>query len=70
MAKYAAFLGRLVEVRYRAGEILLPATGTLAADSGKSIFLENHSSGRQDKKRFRWEIPYKCIVDLAECRTT
>ena len=70
MARYAAFLGRIVEVRYRAVEVLLPAKGTLAADSGKSIFLENHSSGRQEKKRFRWEIPYKCIVDLAECRTT
>ena len=68
MARYAAFLGQLVQVRYHAGEILLPATGTLAADSGKSIFLENYSHGRQDVKKFRWEIPYTSIVDFAETR--
>ena len=70
MARYAAFLGRLVQVRYRAGGILLPATGTLAADSGKSIFLENHSRERQDVEKFRWEIPYRSIVDLVESRIT
>jgi hypothetical protein len=70
MAKYAALLGRFVVVRYRAGEILLPATGTLAADSGKSIFLENRFSGCQDVRKFRWEIPYTSIVDLAESVVT
>jgi hypothetical protein len=68
MARYSALLGRLVEVRYRTGAILLPATGTLAADSGKSIFLENHFNRHQDVKTFRWEIPYKSIVDLTESR--
>ena len=66
MARYSALLGRLVKVRYRTGEILLPATGTLAADSGKSIFLENHFNRHHDVKTFRWEIPYKSIVDLTE----
>src|SRR5260370_218017 len=32
MARYSAFLGRRVEVQYRAGEILLPASGTSVAD--------------------------------------
>ncbi len=42
MARYSAFLGRRVEVQYRAGDILLPASGTFVADSGRSIFLEEH----------------------------
>src|SRR5882762_11878615 len=33
MARYSAFLGRRVEVQYRAGDILLPASGTFVADS-------------------------------------
>ena len=66
MARYFAFLGRRVEVHYRAGDIYLLATGTLAADSGKSIFLEQHFSQRGQLKTFRWEIPYQCIVRLTE----
>lgn len=66
MARYAALLSRRVEVTYRAGDIFLPATGTLAADSGKSIFLEEHFSQRGHVKTFRWEIPYQCIVRLEE----
>ncbi len=66
MARYHALLGRRVEVHYRAGDIFLPATGTLAADSGKSIFLEEHFCQRGTVKTFRWEIPYQCIVKLGE----
>jgi hypothetical protein len=66
MARYFALLGRRVEVQYRAGDILLPATGTLAADSGKSIFLEEHFFQRGTQKTFRWEIPYQCIIRLTE----
>jgi len=66
MAKYSALLGRRVEVQYRAGDIFLPATGTIVADSGKSIFLEEHAAVRGAVKTFRWEIPYQCIVRLVE----
>ncbi len=66
MARYFALLGQRVEVHYRAGDIFLPATGTLVADSGKSIFLEEHFSQRGQVKTFRWEIPYQCIVQLTE----
>jgi hypothetical protein len=66
MARYSALLGRRVEVHYRTGEILMPATGTLAADSGKSIFLEEHFQHQQQVKSFRWEIPYRAIVELTE----
>lgn len=52
---------------YRAGDIVLPATGNLAADSGKSIFLEESYKQQGSVKTFRWEIPYLCIVHLNEC---
>jgi hypothetical protein len=66
MARYSAFLGRTVEVQYRAGEILLPASGTFVADSGRSIFLEQHFDQRGQAKQFRWEIPYQFIVRIQE----
>jgi len=66
MARYSAFLGRPVEVQYRAGDICLPASGTFVADSGRSIFLEQHYEQCGQQKNFRWEIPYPCIVRLGE----
>ena len=67
MAKYSALLGKRIQVTYRAGDIVLPATGNLAADSGKSIFLEESYKQLGNVKTFRWEIPYPCIVVLSEC---
>jgi hypothetical protein len=66
MARYSAFLGRRVEVHYRAGDILLPASGIFVADSGRSIFLEQSFVQRGQQKHFRWEIPYQYIVRLQE----
>jgi hypothetical protein len=66
VARYSSLLGRRVEVYYRAGGMLLPATGTLAADSGKSIFLEEHFGLQQQVKTFRWEIPYESIIKISE----
>jgi hypothetical protein len=66
MARYSSLLGRRIEVTYRAGDIVLPATGTMAADSGKSIFLEESYQQKGNIKSFRWEIPYACIVQLNE----
>jgi len=66
MARYSVFLGRRVEVQYRAGDILLPASGTFVADSGRSIFLEQHFEQRGSQKHFRWEIPYQYIVRIEE----
>ncbi|MGB7281748.1 MAG: hypothetical protein WBE13_05750 [Candidatus Acidiferrum sp.] len=66
MARYSAFLGRRVEVQYRAGDILLPASGTFVADSGRSIFLEQSFEQRGSQRNFRWEIPYQYIVRLEE----
>ena len=60
-------LGHRIVVTYRAGDIVLPATGNLAADSGKSIFLEESYQQQGQVKTFRWEIPYSCILELKEC---
>ena len=65
MARYSVFLGRKVEVQYRAGDILLPASGTFVADSGRSIFLEQNLELRGQHKHFRWEIPYGNIHSIA-----
>jgi len=67
MAQYSALMGQRIEVTYQAGDVVLPATGTLAADSGKSIFLEERYEQRGSVKTFRWEIPYPCILHLNEC---
>ena len=66
MARYSAFLGLLVEVQYRAGDILLPASGTFVGDTGRSIFLEQNLEQKGQHRHFRWEIPYPCIVRLVE----
>ena len=69
MARYSAFLGRKVEVQYRAGDILLPASGTFVADSGRSVFLEQQFEQKGQHKHFRWEIPYQYLVRIEEKTT-
>jgi hypothetical protein len=64
VAAYSQFLGRRVTVRYRVGEMLLSATGTFCADSGRSIFLEQHLEQRGGRKYFRWEVPYPYIYRI------
>jgi hypothetical protein len=66
MASYSQFLGRKVTVQYRVGDILLPASGRFAADSGRSIFLEQHVEQRGKRSYFRWEIPYQYIHRIEE----
>ena len=66
MARYPELIGRRVDVQYRAGDVMLPATGTLVADSGKSIFLEEKLVQRGQVKNFRWEIPYRFISSISE----
>jgi hypothetical protein len=66
MASYSQFLGRKVTVQYRVGDILLPASGVFAADSGRSIFLEQHIEQRGKRSYFRWEIPYQYIHRIEE----
>jgi hypothetical protein len=64
MARYSSFLGRRVEVQYRASDTLLPASGIFVADSGRSIFLEQIFEQRGQHRHFRWEIPYQYLVKI------
>ncbi len=64
MARYSSFLGRRVEVHYRASDTLLPASGIFVADSGRSIFLEQIFEQRGQHRVFRWEIPYQYLVKI------
>jgi hypothetical protein len=66
MASYSQFLGRQVTVQYRVGDVLLPASGWFSADSGRSIFLEQHVEQRGKLSYFRWEIPYQFILRIEE----
>jgi hypothetical protein len=66
MSRHAGLLEKRVEVLYRAGDIHLPVTATLVADSGKSIFLEERILHNKKVKTFRWEIPYPCILRIQE----
>jgi len=66
MARYSALLGRRVEVHYRSGDVVLPVTGTLAADSGRSIFLQEIFQCAGQVQSFRWEIFYRSILSLVE----
>jgi len=58
MASYTQFLGRIVTVHYRAGDMVLSAYGSFV---GRSIFLEQHVEQRGKRSYFRWEIPYQYI---------
>lgn len=64
MASFGHFLGHRVTVQYRVGDVLLPASGLFAADSGRSIFLEQHVEQKGKRSYFRWEIPYQFIYKI------
>jgi hypothetical protein len=64
LARYSSLLGRRVEVVYRLGLIHLLAAGTLVADSGKCIFVEQRLSRPNYAKTFHLKIPYHCIIRL------
>lgn len=66
MARYNSLIGKRVEVNYRAGDILLSSAGVVVADSGESVYLEDRFTQRGNLKTLRIEIPYPCIVHIAE----
>jgi hypothetical protein len=68
MARYSALLGKRVEAHYRAGDMQLSTIGTLASDTGKAIFVEEHFSSGGKEKTMRVEIPYSYVIRLAEVR--
>ncbi|MFZ0211947.1 MAG: hypothetical protein WBE20_03590 [Candidatus Acidiferrales bacterium] len=66
MSQFASLLGKRVEVNYRAGEVHMIATGTLAVDSGQLIRLEDRFQQSGREKTMRMEIPYAAIVRVRE----
>ncbi|HKV29186.1 MAG TPA: hypothetical protein VJN90_13020 [Candidatus Acidoferrales bacterium] len=66
MTAFLLLVGKRVEVSYRAGEIQMTATGTLALDSGVFIRLEDRFSQSGRDKTVRIEIPYPAIVRVRE----
>jgi hypothetical protein len=64
--KFCSLIGKRITVDYRAGDIRLTAMGTLTADSGTSIYLEDRFSQKGNEKTLRLGIPYRCIIRLAE----
>ena len=68
MARYTAFVGKRVEAHYRAGDLQLSTIGTLASDTGKAIFVQEHFSSGGKEKTMRVEIPYAYVIRVAEAR--
>jgi hypothetical protein len=64
--RYAALVGKRIEAYYRAGDVHMSAAGTLVADNGKSISIEENFSQSGRKKTLRVEIPYDYIIRLSE----
>jgi hypothetical protein len=68
MARYTAFVGKRVEAHYRAGDLQLSTIGTLASDTGKAIFVQEHFSSGGKEKTMRVEIPYSYVIRVVEVR--
>jgi hypothetical protein len=66
MTRYSALLGKRVEAHYRAGDMQLSTIGTLASDTGKTIFVQEHFSSGGKEKTMRVEIPYSYVIRVAE----
>lgn len=62
MPEFTSLIGKRVEVNYRAGDIRMTATGTLAVDSGEFIRVEDRLSQSGREKTVRVEIPYPSLV--------
>jgi hypothetical protein len=66
MSSFAYLLGKRVEVSYRAADIHVCITATLAHDSGAHIHLEDRffQSGRESTMRIA--IPYSSVLRIRE----
>lgn len=68
MARYSQLVGKCVEAHYRAGDMHLSAIATLVLDTGNHISLEEHFSQGGKDKTIRVEIPYECVLRIAEAK--
>jgi hypothetical protein len=68
MDRYKQLAGKRVEAHYRASDIELSVEGTLVADSGKSLSIEERYAQGGREKTMRIEIPYEYIIRISEVR--
>lgn len=66
MGRYSSLAGKRVEAKYRAGEIHQRSIGTLIADTGTSITIEEHFVQGGRNKTMRVEIPYEYVIRIIE----
>ncbi|MGH9774424.1 MAG: hypothetical protein ACRD50_05690 [Candidatus Acidiferrales bacterium] len=64
MQRYSSLVGKQVRALYRAGDMQFSASGVLAEDSGKAIYLLERFVQKGREKTHRLEIPYQCLVRL------
>ncbi|MGH9698921.1 MAG: hypothetical protein ACRD5R_01335 [Candidatus Acidiferrales bacterium] len=64
MERFASFMGKRVQVHYRAADMNLSAVGNLVSDNGKSLFLEEKFSQSGRNKTMRVVIPHECVIRL------
>jgi len=68
MARYSDLVGKRVEAHYRAGDLQLSTIGTLASDTGKTIFVQERFASGGKEKTMRVEIPYSYVIRVVEVR--
>jgi hypothetical protein len=59
-------MGKRVEAQYRVADIHQKSVGTLVADTGRSIVVEERMLQGERKKTMRVEIPYEYVIRLTE----
>ncbi len=59
-------MGKRVEAQYRVADIHQKSVGTLVADTGRSIVVEERILQGERKKTMRVEIPYEYVIRITE----
>lgn len=59
-------MGKRVEAQYRVADIHQKSVGTVVADTGRSIVIEERILQGERKKTMRVEIPYEYVMRLTE----
>jgi hypothetical protein len=59
-------MGKRVEAHYRVADIHQKSVGTVVADTGRSIVIEERILQGERKKTMRVEIPYEYVIRLTE----
>ena len=59
-------MGKRVEAHYRVADIHQKSVGTLVADTGRCIVVEERILQGERKKTMRVEIPYEYVIRLTE----